>query len=332
MDALSQKDIDSLLKGSALPEVPAAPVEIVPYNFLRPPRISRDRRATIEGIYSRFAVSLQSLLSSRLRVPCDVVVTSVEQATFGEYILALGNPCAAFVFDLAGGGQGAMDVGTDLSFFLVDRMFGGPGEGSAAGRALTPLERLAVKGIADRALGFLAEAWQDHLALDPVPAGFESLPEALQVASKEDNVLVANLEVRASAFSGLLTICIPLLALEAFLQEKPAAVRQVGRASPSERAADRAAIEQSVRIATLPVVARFPSFQLRTRDLAGLRAGQVIQTGLAMDAPLEVRVNGRLRFHGTPGQVRRAMGVCISEVLPPGIPETISRSRRARVV
>ena len=46
-DPLSQQDVDSLLKGAARP---AAPTEVVPYNFRRPPRISRERQAALDAI------------------------------------------------------------------------------------------------------------------------------------------------------------------------------------------------------------------------------------------------------------------------------------------
>jgi flagellar motor switch protein FliM len=335
MAELSQKDIDSLLKGTpafAMP-VRTGGVEVVPYNFLRPPRISRDRRATIETIYSRFAVSVQQLLSSRLRVPTDVVVNSVEQATFGEFVLSLGNPCAAYIFDLGSSISGVMDLGTDLSFFLVDRMFGGPGDSDKPmNRALTPLERLAVKGLTDRALQFLGEVWQDYVAFLPVHVAFESVPEALQLASKEDNVLVANIDVKTAAFSGLMTICIPLLALETFLQEKPAAVKQAHRPNSVEAVANRAQLERTLRFAKLPIAARFPVFRLRARDVATLKVGQVISTGFSTDTPLEVHVNGRVRFRGVPGQVKRSMGVRVTQSCTNDQPCTSPMVRDARIV
>jgi flagellar motor switch protein FliM len=321
MAELSQKDIDSLLKGTVFAAPAKGNVEIVPYNFLRPPRISRDRRATIETIYARFSVSLQALLSSRLRVPTDISIMSVEQATFGEFVLSLGNPCAAYIFDLGGGVSGVMDLGTDLSFFLVDRMFGGPGDGGTPmTRALTPLERLAVKGLTDRALAFLGEVWQDYVSFLPVHTGFESVPEALQIANKEDNVLVANIDVKTTTFSGLLTICIPLLALESFLQEKPAAVKQAPRPNSAEQQANREQLERTLRRSRLPITVRFPTFRLRARDAAALQVGQVLDTGFPTETTLEVLVNGRLRFRGLPGQVKRAMGVRVTHVCTPDQP------------
>ncbi|HYC32881.1 MAG TPA: hypothetical protein VEB59_11385, partial [Gemmatimonadales bacterium] len=252
-DFINQTDIDSILRGAGGTAATEAPVEAVPYNFLRPHRISKERRSTLTNIYARFAVSMQALLSSRLRLPTDVTIGSVEQATFGEFIMSLGNPCAAFVFDLGGGCQGVFDLSIDLSYQLIDRMFGGPGGVRDVNRPLTQLERLVLKGVAERALAFLSEAWAEHHQFTPTQTGFESMPDALQVANREDNVLVTNVDLRAGDFSGLLTVCLPLMALEHFLQDKRAGAVRVARASDAERAVARGQVERTLRVATLPV-------------------------------------------------------------------------------
>lgn len=315
------------------PANPAATAPAVaPYNFLRPPRISRDRRATLEGLYTRFATSFQAQLSSRLRSPADVVLTAVDQATFGEFMLSLAAPCAAFVFDMGNGSEGLLNMGTDFSMFIVDRLFGGPGEVQEVDRTLTQLERLVVKGITDRTLALLGEAWREHMAFEPVVVAFESQPEALQIANQEDNVLVTHLAVHAGAFTGTVSICIPLLALEPFLQEKPMVVRQSVRSTAAEQAESRSRIESSLRVAHVPVTARFPIVHLRARDVATLAVGQVIRTGYAPDVPLEVHVNGRRRFLGAPGHVRRTVGIRVTQVCPTGQAEPNGRATRAKVV
>jgi flagellar motor switch protein FliM len=306
----------------------------VAYDFLRPPRISRDRHTILHTIYTRFALSMQALLTSRLRLPADATIKSVEQATFAEYITSLGDPCAAFVFDLGGtSGQGVLDLGTDLAFQLIDRMFGGPGiRVRALARALTPLERLVVKGIADRALAFLGEVWSEHADFKPSQVGYEATPDALQIANREDNVLVTTLEVRAADFAGLMTVCIPLAALEAFLQEKRGHAIRDARTNPVERAAARVQVERTLRVATMPIIARLPLFSLRARDVAALAVGQVIHTGFPVEVPLEVHVAGKRRFLGVPGRTKRTMGVRIIQTCPAGQAEPTGRNSRARVL
>jgi len=331
-DVFSQKQIDSLLQGAAEPQRQAA--EVIPYNFLRPPRISKDRQVLINGIYGRVAGSIQSQLSSRLRTPVDVVVSSVEQATFSEFIFSLANPCAAYVYDLGEkvGGQGVFDLGTELSYHLLDRLFGGPGDASDVKRPLTALERIVVRGVADKIAAVVQESWHEHLELRCVYAGFEASPEALQIANREDNVLVANIEVKTANFSGLMTICLPLQSLESFLQEKPARLVSNSRASAAERVSSRAVIEQALRGARVTLAARFPPFFLRTADLAALKVGQVIHTGHPSDVPVEVYVRGHRQFLGILGQRRQYVGLRVLQVFDDQLPDSHSLSSRGRVV
>lgn len=322
MDALSQKDIDSMLRGAAPPVAPKPSTEVLPYNFRRPPRISRERQATLEAIHSRFAITMQSLLSSRLRHPVDVVVASVEQATFGEFTMALGTPCAAYIYDLGEriGVQAVFDLDPDLAMHIVDRLFGGPGQSNGARRALTALEQNVLENLTGRAMGLLRDAWGEFLPLEPKLASFESIPETLQIAGREDNVLVINLDVRSGGTSGLMTVCLPLMALEHFLQEKAGPLLHVARVRAEDRATARVNVEHHVRSAALPVVVRLPELTLTAFDVATLREGQVLQTGLPLGGEVDVIVNGRRLFTGTLGRSQGAVGVRLAREVSPDAP------------
>ncbi len=124
-------------------------------------------------------------------------------------------------------------------------------------------------------------------------------------------MLVANIDVKTAGFSAPVTVCIPLQALESFLQEKRSMITRVGQHEAQNRAAVRADVEAAIRRARVMVAARFPTFGLPARSLVGLSAGQVIETGLPLDVPAEVLVSGRVRFLGNAGQVRRNAGVRI---------------------
>lgn len=336
-DALSQRDIDRLLgaRGTGVPgarvragRVPAA--EVVPYNFLRPPRISKDRRVQLESIFSRIALSMQSMLSSRLRTPMDVTC-NIEQATFSEYVLSLANPCAAFVFELGGaeGGQGVVDLSIDLAFYIVDRVFGGPGEVVAMQRGLTPLERTVSRGVVEKLLSVFREAWAEHISFVPEITGFESTPEMLQIVSVEDNVLVATFEVRTNQFSALVAMCIPMLALDAFLGDKGAGRGPINRQQLTP--VQRATVETAVRGSQVDIVARFPMLRLAAREVAGLKVGQIIQTTQPIDGPVELHVNGSRRFIGQLGQYRRMLGLRISAMVDGGAGSASPRPSRGRI-
>lgn len=328
MDALNQKDVDSLLRGAPRASAPQR-VDVVPYNFRRPPRISRERQATLDGIYTRFALSLQSLLSQRLRQPTDVTVASVEQATFAEFTMSLGTPCASYIYDLGEqvGAQAVVDLDPVLAPHFVDRLFGGPGGAVAMQRPLTSLEQLVLGNVTDRLMILLQESFGDHVGLNPSQVSFESMPETLQIANREDNVLVGNLEVKSGSTSGLLTICIPLEALESFLQEKAGPVVSVTRARRDDRDQARSLVEAHLRSARVPVQVRLSEFPLAAIDVATLHEGQVLSTGQVMHGEVEVHVNGRRLFFGTLGRQQGYLGLRITQPAEP-LGDTGRPSRR----
>ncbi len=333
-DSLTQREIDQILQKTT--PVPLAPVlvsdDIVPYNFSRPPRVSKDKRASLESIYQRFALSLQGLLSSMMRIPLDVVVASVEQAMFSEFILSLGNPCACFVFESGDrmGGEGAMDLSTDFAFYLVDRLFGGPGDPHAMSRSLTPLEQAVVRNVVERTLGLLRDAWTENMALAPRVVGFESNPEMLQITSREDNVLVTQLEIRSSTFNGFLTLCMPMSSLEGFLQDKSSA--RGHRASDAAAATSRRLVEASLQHAHVGLIARFPPLWLTARQIAELVPGRVLHTTHNVEEPIEILVNERHRLMGSLGEVRSHLGVRISKKVTRPADDRPVKSRQGRIL
>ncbi len=333
-DSLTQREIDAILqKSTPVPLASVASDDVVPYNFSRPPRVSKERRASLEAVHSRFALSLQALLSSMLRTPLDIMVGSIEQAMFSEFVLSLGTPCATFVFALGDrmGSEGAIDLSAHFAFHLVDRLFGGPGDSHPPQRPLTPLEQSVSRNVTERALGLLREAWQDDLAMAPQIVGFEANPEMLHITSREDNVLVTNLEIRSATFNGFITLCLPMSALEGFLQEK-GGTRAHGRIHDAEAAQSRARAESSLRHAHLDVVARFPTLWLSGHAVSELVPGRVLHLGQTSEDAVEVHVNQRLRFLGTLGQIRRHLGLRILEAVRRPVGGRPVQSRQGRVL
>lgn len=333
-DMLSQFDIDRLLggAGAALPSAGntfgggaqssavALEQEMSVYDFRRPHRVSKERLRTLEAMYERLCKSLEAWLVSRARGHVELRLQSVEQFSFGEFALSLPTPCATYIFDVKGSGgvQGVIDVGHEFAYFLIDRLFGGGGTPSIPGRALSPVERLAVRTVGERTAQLLEEIWFDHVPLELNVTGFESSPEILQIANREDPVLVANIEVVAGQASSLLLICLPFAVLEKFFQSS--GQRRVGGVAGTEREQKEARLrtERALRATPVTVAARLPQFQMSLRDLSNLAPGQVLATGIPRDAELSVMIGGRERCKGAAGRVGRRLAVrLLDQIAPP---------------
>jgi flagellar motor switch protein FliM len=317
-ETLSQNEIDRLLGGSGdyPPAAAVAQQDVQIYDFRRPHRVSKERLRTLEAMYERLVKSLEGWLMGRVRGQVELKLLSVEQFSFGEFTLSLPTPCASYLFDIrdSGGAQGVIDFGHDFAYFLVDRLFGGSGGATTMRRSLTPIERLAVRTVAERVMHLTREVWQDYIEMDLALSGFESIPEILRVANREDPVLVANIDVAAGGTRSLLLLMLPFSVLEKFFSASGKRVASV-TGSERERAANREATETSLRVTRVPVAARLPDFRITVRDLTALAEGGLLATGIPTDAELRVLIAGQPRFRGTAGRIGRNLAVRLATPL-----------------
>lgn len=324
-ETLSQSEIDALVRRGSGSHVAVAPrpapaADVQVYDFRRPSRVSKEKLRTLEAMYERLVKSLEGWLIGRVRGQIELRLQAIEPFSFGEFVFSLPMPCASYLFDIgdSGGQQGVIDVGQDFAYFLVDRFFGGGGGGGSAftptERSLTPIERMAVRGVSERVLHLLQEIWADHVPLDVELAGFESFPEILQAVNREDPVLVANIEVRSGEMSSLLVVCLPFAVLDKFFSSTTQ--RRVNSVAGSEREREqsRELTETSLRAAHVQLSARLPEIRMPLHAISSLHVGGILATGIGQDAQLQVLVNGRRRFTATAGRVGGKLAVRVVDV------------------
>ncbi len=321
-ETLSQHDIDRLLGSGASRPTPrsGSGMDVQVYDFRRPARVSKERLRTLEAMYERLVKNLEAWVISRVRGQIEVRLQSVEQFSFGEFTLSLPTPCSAFIFEIGGTGQkGVIDIGPEFGFYVIDRVFGGTGTAAVPMRSLTPIERMAIRTVAERVTQLTEEIWQDHVPMELAVTGFESSPEILQVANREDPVLVANVEITAGGQSGLMLICLPFSVLDKFFTSSGQQRLALLHSSDAEREATRLRTETAVREMPVPISVRLPQFELSMEDLMQLKVGSLIPTGIPKDAKLLVRTGDQERFLGAAGRVGGMLAVRIVDSVSPNV-------------
>jgi flagellar motor switch protein FliM len=319
---LSQGDIDQMMMGGAVAtSTPiAARSDIQLYDFRRPHRVSKDRLHVLEAMYGRLVKSFEGWLMGRVRGLVDLRLTSVEQISFGEYVLSLPPSCNSFIVDIRDhsgsdsvGEQAVIDIGRELAYYLVDRLFGGGADPTILDRALTPIERLAVRVVAERVMTLVQEVWEDHIELDLSLSGFESIPEIIQAAPREAPVLVTNITATFAGQQSLVSIALPLSVLEKFFVNAVSSSRtqHPRREAPGQRQVTESALRQT----RIELAARLPEFRLTMRDIAGLKVGSMLSTGVPVDSPVNLLVGKQARFRTASGRVGRKLAVRVLDAL-----------------
>ncbi|MEK7317408.1 MAG: FliM/FliN family flagellar motor switch protein [Candidatus Eisenbacteria bacterium] len=296
---------------SQLAEPEAAPSRAEPeslYNFRLPPRVSKDRKTALETVYGRYAKAIEALLTSRLRTASELRVASIEQSDYATTIATRSAPASIASFRVGDGEIGFVDLGLGFAFHLVDRLLGGPGDGATPDRPLTPLEDAIVLTFVERAVSLLADAWQSDVALRFGPIALVGSPDALPPTNPQANVLVAEFDVKVGPFQGPLTVSLPAVALEAFLQEDAGR----GIARPRETSPHRSDVAAHLGQARVQIAVRLPKVSLPARALTRVSVGDVLHLGHTIDTPVDLLVNGRLHAVGVLGQQRGRVGLRVT--------------------
>ena len=147
-DILSQEEIDALLEvveeeGDTLSsEVEATDTrQVILYDFKRPNRVSKEQLRAVKGIHDKMARNLASQISSIMRSIVEIQLHSVDQMTYGEFLMSLPSPTSFNVFSIKPlDGNCIIEINPSIAFPMIDRLLGGLGESYESTRELTDIE------------------------------------------------------------------------------------------------------------------------------------------------------------------------------------------------
>ncbi|HUK36832.1 MAG TPA: flagellar motor switch protein FliM [Vicinamibacterales bacterium] len=268
---------------------------IARYDFRRPDRISKEQIRALHLLHDRFARNATTSLAAYLRAITELSVVSVEQFSYAEFLLSLPDPTAFYALAMEGfDALAALELSPSIAFTIVDRMLGGTGQSGTPERALTEIEQNVVDSIVKLILEHLTETWRGVAQMAFHIHGRETRPQMLQVAGRNEVVILFVFDIKVGDVRGMMHICIPASVIEAtgstFVQG-----RQSARREPT--VTERNWLAENLGRLELPIAPILES-RLPARELLDLTPGQVLRLGVPVTSPLDIRVGTSLKFHG----------------------------------
>src|SRR5712691_1912973 len=99
--------------------------KILKYNFKRPDRISKNQIRSLHSVHDRFARNFSSSVSAYLRTVVEVVLESIEQVSYAEFLSGTADPtCYAAISLKPLDGLAALEITPQLVFPMIDRLLG----------------------------------------------------------------------------------------------------------------------------------------------------------------------------------------------------------------
>jgi flagellar motor switch protein FliM len=224
---LSQDELDQLLSaikaGEAEPEDKAAVSnKIKIYDFKRPDKFTKEQITTISMMHDTFARLTTTVLSAQLRSMVHVHVESVEQLAYEEFIRSIPTPTTLAILNMDPlRGNAVLEIDPAVTFSIIDRLFGGIGEGTKLQHELTDIEAAVMEGIIVKILMNMQEAWTQVIDLRPRLGQIDTNPMFAQIVPPSEMVALVSLGIKINDVEGMINFCIPYRTIEPIIDTLP---------------------------------------------------------------------------------------------------------------
>jgi flagellar motor switch protein FliM len=323
---LSQDEVDALLSAVDRGEIPeGTPPEparrrltVIPYNFRKPNRVSKDQIKMLQSIHETFARLYTSSLTTLLRGLAEVEFRGVEQLSYGEFIMALAPPSCLAVFNMEPLKGGAvLDINAHVLFVVIDRLLGGTGLLPVRVREFTEVEKVLVDRVAVRAMGDLRQAWHHVGSFGFRVDRVETNPQFVQLTPPNEVVIVVSFDVRVGTQSGPVALVYPHILLEPVMP-KLSTHRWFAAAPRAPSRAEAEGLGQNLGRVGVTVRGVLAEIPLTVRDVLRMKPGDIITMDRAPDAPAVVELEGVPRFTARPGVANRRHALQVLARIPKG--------------
>ena len=327
-EVLSQAEVESLLsameagvpkaEATALskPLPPRTREKITPYDFKRPERVGKEQMRALQSLHEGFGRNFGAALSALLRNIVEVKLTSVDQLTYSEFVFSLENPTC---FNLLKAdpleGNLILDINPSILYPIIDRLLGGGKEtGSVSRRPLTEIEKRLVSRITNLFLGELKHAWEAVLPLNLTVERVESNPQLVQIVPPNEVVVLISFELTLGDVRGMMNLCIPFNSIERIGNKLTTNNwMSYSRTGVSQETVDL--LSKHLDGSLIELVVTLAETTITTSDLLELRVGDIITTEKDRRSPLDVAVQGLLKYRASPGALKGRKAIQIEEIV-----------------
>ena len=323
-DILSQEEIDALLEVVEEEDITPDELEkasdildnrqITLYDFKRPNRVSKEQLRPIRAIHDKMARSLASNISSLMRSIVEIQLHSVDQMTYGEFLMSLPSPTSFNVFSLKPlDGKGVIELNPSIVFPMIDRLLGGNGAPFETTREFTDIELNLLDQILKVVTQNMKEVWQPIMDMYPIIEAKESSPNVVQIVAQNEIVIMVIMEIIIGQTSGMMNICYPVITIESLLPRL--ANRDLMLNETTGRKSRNKELRALLRGAKIELEAILGYAELNMKQVLDLEVGDIIKLNRPADDTVIVKVDGREKFIADFGIRRYRRSIKIREIL-----------------
>jgi flagellar motor switch protein FliM len=239
-----------------------------------------------------------------------VHVASVDQLTYEEFIRSIPTPTTLAIINMDPlKGNAILEIDPAVTFSIIDRLFGGTGEGTKAQHELTDIEQSVMEGIIVRILGNMREAWTTVIDLRPRLGQIDTNPQFAQIVPPTEMVVLVTLETKVGEVEGMMNFCIPYLTIEPIMGKLSAQFwySSVRRGATTE---NLNVLKDKLSTVDVSVIAEIGKINVPVRDVLSLQVGDVVRLyNTRIGDPYSLNIGSKKKFLCRPGVIGKKMAV-----------------------
>jgi len=303
---LSQDEIDALLDIAEQGEdIDNSPVEKVVskeknysiYDFKKPNRISSEQFKAFSTMHDKMLRDFITDLSAMLRKIVDVKLYSIEQMTYGEFILSIPQITSLNTLSIKPmEGRIVIECNPGISHKIIAELLGSGAVNTNDNldRELTEIEVEILDHFYEMFIKNLYRTWDDISTLNFKIESRDTNANAIQIISDHEIVLLVVLEITIDEESGFLSICYPISYIEPLLNKIVEKVFSEGKNRKSSRKQD---ITTLISGAKMNIEAIMAETELTAQEILNLKEDDVIVFNKnATSSSTKVYINKKEKF------------------------------------
>lgn len=317
-DILSQNEIDALMGDSdesqETLETNDTSDKIMLYDFKRPNRVSKEQLRAIKSIHDKLARNLSSNISTVMRSIIEIHLQSVDQMTYGEFLMSLPSPTSFNIFSLKPlEGSAVLEINPSIAFPMLDRLLGGQGEAYESDRELTDIELNLLETILKLIISKLKDSWSQIIDLYPVVESKETSPNVVQIVAQNEIVIMIVLEITIGETSGMINLAYPVIYLEPILSKL--ASKDIMLGETSAKKSRNLELRELLKRADIVNEGILGTSSLNIKDLLNLKKGSIIRLDRPANDSATITIDKKEIFKAKMGIHRYHKSLQITEII-----------------
>jgi len=309
---LSQDEIDALLdiadEDGGLEDLPSdtgsqtKDKSYAIYDFKKPNRISAEQMKAFSALHDKMLRTTISELSAMLRKIVDVKLYSIEQMTYGEFILSIPQITSLNTLSIKPlEGRIVMECNPAISHKIIAHLLGN-GESSltdSTEKELTEIELQVFNHFYQLIMKNLKKAWDDVYTINLKTESMDTNANAIQIISDHEIVLLVVFEISIDDESGFLSICYPISYIEQLLD---VIVEKIFAEAKNRKVSKQKDINALISGSQMKIDVMLAETEMEIKDLLDLQEDDVILFSKnATSSSTKVYINNKEKWSAVAG-------------------------------